>query len=745
MSVSMKSAQVGQAFEMLYHVAYGISTRSIVRNSLRRYHDHGNNTSENWFRAQDDLRAAASTGLGGFYEVLQVTLFDRNLGNGDDVLTVPNGTVINGTVVGASGYQGVLANGTRVNVGNGSRGEVGLMNVTGDNAAGIFLPPSFNVPGGFMNTLGEDRGDDNTAFWEAVARNKSEGLPYQDGLSRVLYPVPTRFSKPQHLAGNLTQIFTAEYVTKMGGLLLGPLVVNQTCALISLTFPVYEQHSQGNPDVVLGFATIVVDASSLLRILDDSRGLGETGHAILVGPAWVNGLWNDTRLSGNHKHRGYLDNIAMLDETQIQGDPRLKPQVYDYEFVYLLPPNKWGLLGQKRKLKDYEAVLNLYIHHVSQGAGDLDAVNAEGSNVGVGYSFPNMYHRLVDWGVLIEQSKREVFRPIIVLERLLIATVFGTFAVVMLVTWPLAHFSVRPIMRLKAATEKTTKRFNSQDNAPDTEEFDDAIEMSSPNSDLTVDEQGRFRKHINLFKRWRNNFNSERDNITDMESARGFRIPGKVVEHKHLIHDELTSLTRTFNQMSDELELQYTTLEERVAERTQELMEQKKLAEQQRQLAEEQTRETEEQKKIAESANEAKSLFIANISHELRTPLNGIINMCGVAIEQALAQGLVDVHQSLEIATMSGKSLLHLINELLTFSKNQVGAMIGKDDEEDFKLVDIGKQIWAVFGKVAEERGVKLDIEHINQDLTTKIFSADIKRITQCLYNLVGNGLKFTL
>lgn len=74
---------------------------------------------------------------------------------------------------------------------------------------------------------------------------------------------------------------------------------------------------------------------------------------------------------------------------------------------------------------------------------------------------------------------------------------------------------------------------------------------------------------------------------------RAFRIPGKVKERKHLIQDELTDLTTVYNEMSEELVIQCETLEDRVRERT---------------------RELEESKRQAEAANEAKSLFIANIT-----------------------------------------------------------------------------------------------------------------------------------
>lgn len=92
-----------------------------------------------------------------------------------------------------------------------------------------------------------------------------------------------------------------------------------------------------------------------------------------------------------------------------------------------------------------------------------------------------------------------------------------------------------------------------------------------------------------------------------------FRIPGKVQDGKHVIHDELTDLTRTFNEMSEELMMQYERLEERVKERT---------------------RELEISKKAAEAANESKTAFIGNISHELKTPLNGILGMCAVCMQE---------------------------------------------------------------------------------------------------------------
>ena len=75
----------------------------------------------------------------------------------------------------------------------------------------------------------------------------------------------------------------------------------------------------------------------------------------------------------------------------------------------------------------------------------------------------------------------------------------------------------------------------------------------------------------------------------------------------------MTELSEAFNIMTEELDKQYTHLEDRVKLRTKEL---------------------EASKIQAEAANEAKTVFIANISHELRTPLNGILGMTSIAMEE---------------------------------------------------------------------------------------------------------------
>ena len=63
---------------------------------------------------------------------------------------------------------------------------------------------------------------------------------------------------------------------------------------------------------------------------------------------------------------------------------------------------------------------------------------------------------LVNWVLICEQTQSEVFQPIQKLRNIMLGTVFGTCCVVVLLVCPIAHLAVRPITRLKHATEKST-------------------------------------------------------------------------------------------------------------------------------------------------------------------------------------------------------------------------------------------------------------------------------------------------
>jgi len=181
----------------------------------------------------------------------------------------------------------------------------------------------------------------------------------------------------------------------------------------------------------------------------------------------------------------------------------------------------------------------------------------------------------------------------------------------------------------------------------------------------------------------------------------------------------------------------------------------------------ERTRELEISKKAAEAANESKTLFIANISHELKTPLNGIMGMCAVCLED---DDMNRIKQSLKTLYKSGDLLLHLLEDLLSFSKNQIGQQVNLEERE-FRLGDIRSQILAIFDKQVRENRIALTVKFVGTDATDISPSpertsmdrrlpalgphgagrlkdmclwGDQHRILQVIINLVSNSLKFT-
>jgi len=139
----------------------------------------------------------------------------------------------------------------------------------------------------------------------------------------------------------------------------------------------------------------------------------------------------------------------------------------------------------------------------------------------------------------------------------------------------------------------------------------------------------------------------------------------------------------------------------------------------------------------AESANQAKSRFLAHISHELRTPLNAILGYA-----QILRACELSNRQNVAARTIqqSGEHLLALINDLLDLSRIEAGKL--ELDPHPVELRGIVRGVADMIAVRAQEKRLTFDWQ-IAPDVPHNVI-ADDKALRQVLLNLLGNAVKFT-
>lgn len=203
------------------------------------------------------------------------------------------------------------------------------------------------------------------------------------------------------------------------------------------------------------------------------------------------------------------------------------------------------------------------------------------------------------------------------------------------------------------------------------------------------------------------------DIIEIIEKAGPNALSARLPENRH---DELGKIAHAYNILLDTLRIQYENMENKIIERTRELI-----------IA----------KQHAEQASKRKSSHLTTISHELRTPLNGALG----ALELLKMTGMKDNQSRLtDTASQCITSLLSIINNLLDFSRIESGQLsLHVEETEILPLLD--QSIQTIQGQ-ALSKG--LTLKTFVGHKVPLYFDVDGTRLRQILVNLLGNALKFT-
>ena len=501
-------------------------------------------------------------------------------------------------------------------------------------------------------------------------------------------------------------------------------VYNWTNYLLSMSLPV-----STNPSIILntneiaGYITVIASAESLKAVVNDTIALDKSSVSILS---------------------------AVFDSNS---------SLTGYHFVF--PPHGTSSFSSKVTFPIKNGTFIADAFENGKVGSVMKTNMVQERNIAVGYSPPTF--KLVNWVAVVTQPEQVFLSPTIRLMKIIAGTVCAIAVFMCLLIFPIAHWAVQPIVRLQKATEIITsgrdlKHYSNTGNSDSNTAITHSRTRSTSNQNqvmklfnksVTKGTPSNYLNHnYNVFPPSRTDspsvsarnsqtiprgpgdltrsattgstpFSNDSSSYTSERYIKSTNlVEAYVPVYRRFFQDELSELTDTFNTMTDELDRHYALLEERVRARTKQL---------------------EAAKIQAESANEAKTVFIANISHELRTPLNGILGMTAIAMAETDMQ---KVQNSLKLIFRSGELLLHILTELLTFSKNVLKRT--KLEERDFSVMDIALQIKSIFGKLAKDQHVKLSIALTPNFIRTLVLWGDSNRIIQIVMNLVSNALKFT-
>jgi len=139
------------------------------------------------------------------------------------------------------------------------------------------------------------------------------------------------------------------------------------------------------------------------------------------------------------------------------------------------------------------------------------------------------------------------------------------------------------------------------------------------------------------------------------------------------------------------------------------------------------------------AANRTKSEFLANMSHELRTPMHGILGYARLGTKRSDSVPRAKLNEYFHLIRQSGTRLMDLLNNVLDFSKLEVGKMryhMGMNN-----LIPRIHQVTTEMAPIAAERGLSFELEC---EHTRAMAYCDPRKITQVLRNLLLNAIKFS-
>ena len=143
-------------------------------------------------------------------------------------------------------------------------------------------------------------------------------------------------------------------------------------------------------------------------------------------------------------------------------------------------------------------------------------------------------------------------------------------------------------------------------------------------------------------------------------------------------------------------------------------------------------------KDVAESANQAKTRYVAGMTHELRTPLNSILGYAQILLKDGTVVG--PTRAGIETIQRSGGHMLSLVDDLLDLARIEAGRL--RLEPGPLSLPDFLEGIVSMVRPQAQAK--RLDFRYTHKGRMPAWVQGDAKRLSQIIINLLGNAIRFT-